>query len=61
MQMAMQSIVRKMITITEQVFASFSFVSIWLSPIVSLGTIKASQVVVLPEDMYLLLNENSYK
>ena len=27
----------------------------------SLGTIKASQVVVLNEDMQLLLNENSYK
>ena len=26
-----------------------------------LGTIKASQVVVLTEDMQLLLNENSYK
>ena len=29
--------------------------------IVSLGTIKASQAVVLNEDMQLLHNENSYK
>jgi len=27
----------------------------------SLGTIKASQIVVLNEDMLLLLNKNSYK